>query len=250
MKIKKLLALTLALSLLGIAGCSNKQEPAPEKGAAEQTETAKPTATPEATEKPESTEDAKATEETTESNDDIIKIAITLTDGRTMKGELYPEIAPISVANFVKLAEENFFDGLIFHRVIEGFMIQGGGYDDTFYKGNFNTKETDSIKGEFTANGFENNLKHTRGVLSMARTQEPNSASSQFFIMHQDYPSLNGQYAAFGRITEGLEVVDEIAGAKTTALRGTVTVDGQQYPTQMTDIPEKITMIKSIDIIK
>lgn len=137
-------------------------------------------------------------------------IIITMKNGDVMKAELYPEIAPITVANFLDLIKRNFFDGLIFHRVIEGFMIQGGGYDE---KGNH--KDADSIKGEFTKNGFTNNLKHTRGVLSMARTSFPNSASSQFFIMHADAPHLDGQYAAFGKITEGIEVVDKIAAVDT-----------------------------------
>lgn len=131
-------------------------------------------------------------------------------DGGIMRGELYPDIAPITVENFVKLAEENFFDGLVFHRVISGFMIQGGGYT-----ADGSHKEADPIKGEFEANGVPNPLKHTRGVISMARTSFPNSASSQFFIMHQDAPHLDGQYAAFGKITEGLDVVDRIAECKT-----------------------------------
>lgn len=137
-------------------------------------------------------------------------IIITMKNGKVMKGELYPETAPITVANFLELIDKKFFDGLVFHRVIEGFMIQGGGYDE---EGNH--KEAESIKGEFTRNGVTNNLKHTRGVLSMARTSFPNSASSQFFIMHKDSPHLDGQYAAFGKITEGLDVVDEIAAVAT-----------------------------------
>ena len=139
-----------------------------------------------------------------------MNITITMRDGGVMKGELYPEIAPITVENFLKLCEDNFFSGLIFHRVIAGFMIQGGGYDE-----NGQHKEAATIKGEFDANGIPNPLKHTRGVLSMARTSFPNSASSQFFIMHQDAPHLDGQYAAFGKITEGLDVVDRIAEAPT-----------------------------------
>lgn len=141
---------------------------------------------------------------------DIIKIQIEMENGGVISADLYPETAPITVENFVKLIEENFFDGLIFHRVISGFMIQGGGYDV-----NGNQKETDSIKGEFKANGVENNLKHSRGVLSMARTMFPNSASSQFFIMHEDAPHLDGQYAAFGMVTDGMDVVDEIAETAT-----------------------------------
>lgn len=138
------------------------------------------------------------------------EIVITMVGGGVIKAELYPNIAPITVANFLNLIEEKFFDGLIFHRVISGFMIQGGGYD-----AEMNHKEAESIKGEFTANGVRNELKHTRGVLSMARTSFPNSASSQFFIMHQDAPHLDGQYAAFGKVTEGMDIVDSIANTKT-----------------------------------
>lgn len=130
--------------------------------------------------------------------------------GKQMKAELYPDVAPITVENFVKLVKENFYDGLIFHRVIKGFMIQGGDPTGTGMSGS-----DQKIKGEFLANGVVNNLKHTRGVLSMARSMDPNSASSQFFIMHQDAPHLDGQYAAFGKITDGIEVVDEIADSKT-----------------------------------
>ncbi len=129
----------------------------------------------------------------------------------TIDAELYPEIAPITVKNFVALIKDGFFNGLIFHRVIAGFMIQGGGYD-----ADMNHHDAESIYGEFRANGFpQNTLKHTRGVLSMARTMVPNSASSQFFIMHKDAPHLDGQYAAFGKVTSGLEVVDAIANVKT-----------------------------------
>ena len=125
--------------------------------------------------------------------------------------ELYPEKAPVTVENFLGLIKDGFFDGLIFHRVIKGFMIQGGGFD-----AEFNHKEADAIKGEFIANGFmSNDLRHKRGVLSMARTSDPNSASSQFFIMHQDAPHLDAQYAGFGMVTEGIDVVDKIANTKT-----------------------------------
>ena len=181
---------------------------------------------------------------------DAIQIKIVLENGKEMKGELYPNVAPKSVENFVGLIEEDFFDGTIFHRCIENFMIQGGGYDETFYEGNFDSKETDTIEGEFTQNGFKNELKHTRGVLSMARTNDPNSASSQFFIMHQDSPHLDGQYAAFGAITEGLDVVDEIATSEMTAVDGTVTFQGEKYMQQMTDVPVEPIVIKTIDIVK
>ena len=136
---------------------------------------------------------------------------IEMTSGALMKGEMYPEVAPISVANFKDLIEKNFFDGLVFHRVIPGFMIQGGGFDV-----NGNHKDAESIKGEFTANGVTNNLKHTRGVLSMARTMDPNSASSQIFIMHETSPHLDGQYACFGKVIEGDEIIDKIAYVETT----------------------------------
>lgn len=139
-----------------------------------------------------------------------INIEIEMENGGVIKAELYPETAPVTVDNFVGLIEDNFFDGLIFHRVIPGFMIQGGGYD-----ADGNHKDANSIKGEFDANGFPNPLKHTRGVLSMARTMFPNSASSQFFIMHDDAPHLDGQYAAFGAVTDGMDVVDEIAETPT-----------------------------------
>ncbi len=131
-------------------------------------------------------------------------------NGKTMTAELYPEYAPLTVQNFIDLINEHFFDGLIFHRVIKGFMIQGGDPSGTGMGGSEKT-----IKGEFESNGFKNDLKHTRGVLSMARTMDPDSASSQFFIMHQDAPHLDGQYAAFGKVIEGIETVDEIANVKT-----------------------------------
>ena len=137
-------------------------------------------------------------------------ITIQMKNGSIMKAELYPEIAPETVKNFVDLASKGFYNGLIFHRVIPGFMIQGGDPQGTGMGGPGYT-----IKGEFTSNGFKNDLKHTRGVLSMARAMDPNSAGSQFFIMHEDYPSLDGQYAAFGKLIEGIEVVDEIANVRT-----------------------------------
>lgn len=137
---------------------------------------------------------------------ETVKFEIEMENGKMMKGELYPEVAPITVENFINLIEDHFYDGLIFHRVIPGFMIQGGGMDKDM-KG----KECPSIKGEFKSNGIDNELLHTRGVLSMARTMVNDSASSQFFIMHADAPHLDGEYAAFGKIIEGLDVVDEIA---------------------------------------
>ena len=137
-------------------------------------------------------------------------ITIEMENGKIMKVELYPEIAPNTVRNFISLVKKGFYDGLTFHRVIPGFMIQGGCPEGTGMGG-----PGYSIKGEFSQNGFENNLKHTPGVLSMARSMMPNSAGSQFFIMHAAAPHLDGGYAAFGKITEGLEVVDEIAKVQT-----------------------------------
>ena len=137
-------------------------------------------------------------------------VVITMENGKQIKLELYPEIAPITVANFEKLVKENFYNGLTFHRIIPGFMIQGG-----CPKGDGTGGPCYGIKGEFAANGVKNDLKHTRGVISMARAQDPNSAGSQFFIMHRDAPHLDGQYAAFGKVVEGMDVVDEIANTPT-----------------------------------
>lgn len=133
-----------------------------------------------------------------------------MADGGVIKLELYPDIAPITVENFVSLVEEGFYDGLIFHRVIAGFMIQGGCPHGTGMGG-----PGHQITGEFAANGIPNPLKHERGVISMARAMDPNSAGSQFFIMHEDAPHLDGQYAAFGKMTDGFETLDEIATTKT-----------------------------------
>lgn len=137
-------------------------------------------------------------------------VTITMNNGGVMKAELYPEIAPNTVNNFIALANGGFYNGIIFHRVIEGFMIQGGDPTGTGMGG-----PGYSIKGEFSANGFKNDLKHSRGVLSMARSARPNSAGSQFFIMHDNAPHLDGQYAAFGKLTEGYDVLDAIAETRT-----------------------------------
>lgn len=136
-------------------------------------------------------------------------VTITMQDGGRIKAELYPDIAPETVANFVDLVEKGFYNGLIFHRVIPGFMIQGGCPEGTGTGG-----PGHNIRGEFAANGFENTLKHDRGVLSMARAMNPNSAGSQFFIMVEKAPHLDGQYAAFGKVIEGMEVADQIVSAK------------------------------------
>lgn len=137
-------------------------------------------------------------------------VTIEMENGDIMKAELYPEIAPNTVNNFISLISKGYYDGVIFHRVIPGFMIQGGDPDGTGMGG-----PGYSIKGEFSQNGFKNDLKHTLGVLSMARTMIPDSAGSQFFIMHETSPHLDGAYAAFGKLIEGLEVVDKIARVKT-----------------------------------
>ena len=137
-------------------------------------------------------------------------VTITMENGDVMKAELYPEIAPVSVNNFISLIQKKYYDGLIFHRVIRGFMIQGGCPDGTGMGGPGYT-----IPGEFNQNGFKNDLKHTEGVLSMARAMHPDSAGSQFFIMHKTSPHLDGAYAAFGKITEGMDIVNKIAEAPT-----------------------------------
>ncbi len=137
-------------------------------------------------------------------------VTIEMENGGVMKAELYPEIAPNTVNNFISLVKKGFYDGVIFHRVISGFMIQGGDPKGVGVGGPGYT-----IKGEFSANGFKNDLKHDRGVLSMARTMAPNSAGSQFFVMHEDSPHLDGQYAAFGKLTEGFDVLDAIAAVRT-----------------------------------
>lgn len=131
-------------------------------------------------------------------------------NGKEIKLELYPEKAPITVENFLELVKSGFYDGLIFHRVIKGFMIQGGDPEGTGYGG-----AEKKIKGEFRQNGVDNDIKHVRGIISMARSMDPNSASSQFFIMHKDAPHLDGSYAAFGKVVEGMDAVDEIAEAQT-----------------------------------
>jgi len=135
-----------------------------------------------------------------------ILLSLEIEDFGSLKVELYPSIAPNTVANFMHYVNNKFYDGLVFHRIIKGFMIQGGA--------NPKAKEL-PIKGEFASNGFKNDIKHTKGVLSMARTMDKNSATSQFFIMHHDAPHLDGQYAAFGKVIEGLDIVDKIASVKT-----------------------------------
>ena len=140
----------------------------------------------------------------------LIMVVIEMENGKNIKLELYPDVAPITVENFEKLVKDGFYDGLIFHRVIPGFMIQGGCPEGTGMGG-----PGHHIKGEFASNGVKNDLKHTRGVISMARSMMKDSAGSQFFIMHKDAPHLDGEYAAFGKVVEGIEVGDEIAESKT-----------------------------------
>ncbi|MCC8169177.1 MAG: peptidylprolyl isomerase [Oscillospiraceae bacterium] len=168
-----------------------------------------------------------------ELTENTIKATIELEDGGEIELELYPDLAPETVDNFVELAEDGFYDGTIFHRVIEDFMIQGGGYDE-----NLKEQKASTIKGEFAANGFENTLSHTRGVISMARAQQFDSASSQFFIVQEDATYLDGQYAAFGIVTDGMDVVDDIASSRT----GTVSSSG------MDDVPVNPIVIETITI--
>ena len=154
-------------------------------------------------------------------------VTITMENGDVMKAELYPEIAPNTVNNFISLIQKNFYDGVIFHRVFRGFMLQGGDPEGTGMGG-----PGYHIKGEFSNNGFENNLKHTPGVLSMARTMIPDSAGSQFFIMHQTSPLLDGEYAAFGKVIEGMDIVNKIA----------------EMPTDFRDRPLEDQRMKSVTV--
>jgi peptidyl-prolyl cis-trans isomerase B (cyclophilin B) len=188
---------------------------------------------------PTNSKEAAATSTLDTSGDNPI-VTIEMDNGKTIKVELYPKIAPNTVNNFVSLVSKGFYDGTIFHRVIPGFMIQGGDPDGTGMGG-----PGYSIEGEFKKNGFDNELKHTRGVISMARSGDPNSAGSQFFIMVADAPFLDGDYAAFGKVTEGLDVVDEIVSVptgsqdrpKTPPVMKKVTVD-----TRGAAIPEPVTV--------
>lgn len=213
--LKKIMAAMCAMMLLVTTGCGTK------KNDAGNTQT----------ENGENTQQTKTDEDV---YSEKINFTIEMEDGGVMKGELYPKAAPKTVENFVKLCNEKFYDGLIFHRVIPGFMIQGGGYD-----ADMNEKKTKTIPGEFSSNGFDNPIKHERGVISMARTQVPDSASSQFFIMHETSPHLDGEYAAFGKITEGLDVVDEIANTET-----------ETYAEVFENCPKTPQVIKTIRIDK
>ena len=215
----KILALFSALLILAFAGCGSDK---PEENTIDKEK------------EPVKTETTSQEGDEASLYEEKIMFTIEMVDGGVMKGELYPKLAPETVENFVALCDENFYDGLIFHRVIEGFMIQGGGYTETMEE-----RPTDSIKGEFESNGFKNPLKHERGVLSMARTSVPDSASSQFFIMHDKAPHLDGEYAAFGRVTEGLDIIDEIATVETTVFQNV-----------MGDFPVEPQVIKTIRIEK
>lgn len=205
--------LTAALLLLAAVGCAktyaNTMAPA---GSAAETDTTMTSSTdaqenvPSAAES--KTDETNKTEENSTMQNPVA--TITMKDGGVMKLELYPDVAPNTVKNFISLANAGFYDGLTFHRIIAGFMIQGGDPNGTGSGG-----PGYSIKGEFTSNGFKNDLKHKRGVISMARTMIPDSAGSQFFIMHADYPYLDGEYAAFGMLLEGFDVLDAIATVQT-----------------------------------
>ena len=176
---------------------------------------------------------ASCKKEKKKENDNRTHFTLTLTNGGIIRGELYPDVAPKTVENFKKLCDEHFYDGLIFHRVIEDYIVQGGGYDT-----GMNPKESEPIKGEFSKNGVNNKLSHKRGVLSMARTQKYDSAANQFFIVVKDSPSLDGHYAAFAKITEGLNYVDEIAESKT----------GIYKPYGMNNVPKKQFIIESLTV--
>ena len=213
MKKKFSFLLVLAVLVMGLSACgSSKSDTTSETKA---TKAPKATETAEATKKPES-----KTTDTKGKHHAKIKVK----DYGTIEVELDGDTAPITVANFVKLVNEKFYDGLTFHRIMSGFMIQGG---DPLGNGTGGSDET--IKGEFSSNGVENNISHKRGVISMARSSEPDSASSQFFIMHQDADYLDGQYAAFGKVTKGMSVVDKIC-EDVTPTDGNGTVDKADQP--------------------
>lgn len=225
---RKFTAILMAALLLtlGVTGCGAESGDQGKK-----TQTTKT----EATKAPEVTEDADEADsgEDGELLSGKHHVEIEVKDYGTIKVELYADIAPITVTNFINLAQEGFYDGLTFHRIISGFMIQGGDPEGTGMGGSDKT-----IKGEFSSNGVENSLSHKRGVISMARSSDPDSASSQFFIMHQDSPYLDGEYAAFGEVTEGIEIVDKIC-EDTPVLDDNGTVEPGKQP--------KIAKIEVID---
>ena len=165
------------------------------------------------------------------------RVVFEFENGKKITAELYPEHAPETVANFIDLVKSGFYDGLCFHRVIPGFMIQGGGFK--YENGLKDKKAPKCIKGEFAMNGFNNSLKHSRGVISMARSMHPDSAGSQFFIMHADAPHLDAQYAGFGKLTDGYDVLDKIANVKT-----------GNYGWYMQDVPREPVVIETIELVK
>lgn len=195
---KKILTVTAVCmaAVMLLAGCKGKDE--------DKAPTQKPVRATERTE--------SVSSEVLELTENTIDGVITLESGDTIEFELYPDLAPKTVANFVKNVQEGFYSGTIFHRAIENFVVQTGGFDKDFKR----MSVSETVEGEFEANGIDNDLSHTRGVLSMARTNEMNSASTQFFIVHQDSDYLDGQYAAFGKVIGGMEVVDEIAECEKT----------------------------------
>ena len=213
MKKKFSFLLVLAVLVMGLSACGGSKSDTTSETKA--TKAPKATETAEATKKPES-----KTADTKGKHHAKIKVK----DYGTIEVELDGDTAPITVANFVKLVNEKFYDGLTFHRIMSGFMIQGG---DPLGNGTGGSDET--IKGEFSSNGVENNISHKRGVISMARSSEPDSASSQFFIMHQDADYLDGQYAAFGKVTKGMSVVDKIC-EDVTPTDGNGTVEKADQP--------------------
>lgn len=204
-----------------LGGCSSKRN---DKADIDDIATAKPTESV-----------SNNSEELKELTRNTIDAEITLTNGETIEIELYPDLAPKTVANFVKNVNEDFYTGTIFHRVIDGFMIQGGGYDEECKL----KSVSETVEGEFEDNGIENPLSHERGVISMARTSEPNSASTQFFIVQTDSTYLDGQYAAFGRVTAGMAVVDEIASAP----------KAKNPPSGLSNLTETLYVIDSITIL-
>ncbi|MEK5235023.1 peptidylprolyl isomerase [Paenibacillus sp. FSL L8-0470] len=200
-----ILLMMMTLLLIIVSGCGNKPANGNEAVNSGNNKTSGNTANSEASPAPQKEDAAAATEGVPSATASHPVVTIEMDNGGIIKAELYPEVAPNTVNNFISLIKKGFYDGTIFHRVIPGFMIQGGDPDGTGMGG-----PDYSISGEFSGNGFTNNLLHTEGVLSMARSQDVNSAGSQFFIMAAAYPSLDGSYAAFGKVTEGLEVVESI----------------------------------------
>lgn len=220
-KISSILAGVACMALL-LTGCSSDNAANDEKE----------TATPKTNIKAEQSSDVNDLGMLTENTIDAV---IRLTNGEEIDIELYPDVAPKTVANFVKNVQEGFYSGTIFHRAIEGFVVQGGGYDT-----NYELKSvSETVEGEFEDNGIENDLSHIRGVLSMARTSQPNSATTQFFIVQEDSTYLDGQYAAFGAVNEGMDVVDEIASAP----------QMKEPPTGLENVPEEQFVIESITIL-